>query len=147
LASENERELLDPAGRRAETLREELARERQVANQARTDCHKAQLRLEGLGSAWEEAAEQARDSGQGAIQVSKAFPPGRAAEAARRTGPGPAEAGKPDPRGNGTGRRAPELARNAKSWANACRTDESAPAHHSSSSSIPSSKSLSLSDT
>lgn len=49
LASENERqqELLDLQAGELETLREELERERQVANQARTDLAKAQLRLEG----------------------------------------------------------------------------------------------------
>jgi hypothetical protein len=61
LASENERqqELLDLQAGELATLREELERERQVANQARTDLAKAQLRLEGLPRL-EEAAEQAR---------------------------------------------------------------------------------------
>ena len=61
LASENERqqELLDLQATELETLRAELERERLVANQARTDLAKAQLRLEGLPRL-EEAAEQAR---------------------------------------------------------------------------------------
>ena len=61
LASENERqqELLEVQASELETLRAELKRERQVANQARTDLARAQLRLEGLPRL-EEAAEQAR---------------------------------------------------------------------------------------
>ena len=61
LASENERqqELLEVQASELETLRAELERERQVANQARTDLARAQLRLEGLPRL-EEAAEQAR---------------------------------------------------------------------------------------
>lgn len=61
LATENERqqEQLDLQAAELETLRAELERERQVANQARTDLAKAQLRLEGLPRL-EEAAEQAR---------------------------------------------------------------------------------------
>jgi|SRR5471032_317289 len=74
LASENERqqELLDVQAGELETLRAELERERQVANQARTDLAKAQLRLEGLPRL-EEAAEQARWTWPRHNSSSKAF--------------------------------------------------------------------------
>ena len=61
LASENERqqELLELQTGELETLRAELERERQVANQARMDLAKAQFKLEGIPRL-EEAAEAAR---------------------------------------------------------------------------------------
>lgn len=61
LANENEvqQEAIDTLGADLDAAREELAREREVAEKARTDLAKAQLRLESLPRL-EEAAEKAR---------------------------------------------------------------------------------------
>lgn len=61
LANENERQqdTIDNQATELDSVKDELERERQVANQARTDLAKAQLKLESLPRL-EEAAEKAR---------------------------------------------------------------------------------------